>query len=71
MSWNHATPVEMPDWVNVERLTEGGDVQPSCLAELHAAMDILEARGLTSREIASRLGCARRTVQRHRARRRG
>jgi hypothetical protein len=58
------------DPVAVERLVAGTFTGIASCDELHAAIDRLDGYGWSARQIATRLGCHQRTVQRHRNERR-
>lgn len=59
-----------PDWAAVERAVAGERPEVLTAAERAAAIDRLDACGLSAREVAVRLGMTVRTVQRRRAARR-
>lgn len=65
-----ARPPEPPDPVVVLRLVRAMSVANVRHCERHAAIDVLDAQGLTAREVAARVGTTTRAVQRQRARRR-
>lgn len=55
------------DEVAIQRVLEGMPTTLTC-AEFTHAFDELDRRGYTAPEMAQRLGCAERTITRHRAR---
>lgn len=63
-------PDEKPDEIAVERLLRGFTDFNHSPADRDAALDKADVGGATAREVASRLGCTMRTVQRRRAERR-
>jgi transposase len=56
------------DEVVVDRLVRG-EACPATKHERYAAFQILESRGLLASEMAQRLGCSQRTIERYRSRR--
>jgi DNA-binding NarL/FixJ family response regulator len=55
------------DEAAIARAVAGEPPVPMSPAERGAAVRILRARGLSIREVAERIGCSARTVQRHSA----
>jgi DNA-binding NarL/FixJ family response regulator len=63
----HATPtLDDPDPVAVERIAAGQRPARYTAGEMRVAVELLTARGMSGRQIAVRIGCTRRTVQRYR-----
>jgi hypothetical protein len=63
----HATPtLNDPDPVAVERIAAGQRPTRYTAGEMRAAVELLTARGMSSGQVAARIGCTRRTVQRYR-----
>jgi hypothetical protein len=63
----HASPAPRePDPVAVERIAAGQRPARYTAGEMRAAVELLTARGMSSGQVAARIGCTRRTVQRYR-----
>lgn len=56
------------DWVMVDRLVRGIVAPNTRHVDRHAAIDILDRRGWTAREIARQVGTTKRSVERQRQR---
>jgi transposase len=52
--------------VAVERIAAGQRPARYTAGEMRAAVELLTARGMSGRQVAARIGCTRRTVQRYR-----
>lgn len=58
------------DWIAAERILAGNPPERTTVADRIAALDLADSHGASARQVAIRLRCSTRTVQRRRAERR-